>query len=280
MARRMTLRCLPSLVALLCSIILVTLPLQSSLAASSHSSTPALVGPKARYLALGDSLAFGYQPDLNYVHGYANYLYTALQQHGTSHYTNMGCPGETSTTMITGQCPYPFLRKYPYTGSQLAAAVSYLRQYAGTVSPVTLDIGANDLIPDVNTSTCTISTKWTSDLATVDYNLTHTILPQLSAALTSNGQRTGDLLIMNYYDPFENVCPASLPYIQAFNQHIAADISGYATLVDVYDAFGTSTAPNPNLCNYTWMCSVFKDIHATDKGYSIIANAFAQTVDY
>ena len=68
MARRMTPRYLRPLVALLCSIILVALPLQSSFAASSHSNTPSLVGPKARYLALGDSLAFGYQPDLNYIH--------------------------------------------------------------------------------------------------------------------------------------------------------------------------------------------------------------------
>jgi lysophospholipase L1-like esterase len=280
MYQRMTPRYIRSLVALLSIILLVVLPLQSSFAASRHSNTPALVGPKARYLSLGNSLAFGYQPDFDYIHGYANDFDHDLLQHGTSRYANMGCPGETSTTMITGQCPVPFLRKYLYFGSQLDAGVRYLKQYAGTVSPVTLDIGANDLLPDINTSTCTVSTKWTSDLATVDYNLTHTILPELTETLTSNGQRTGDLLLMNYYDPFENICPNTLPYIQTFNQHLAADASGYATIVDVYDAFRSSTVPNPDLCSYTWICSIFKDVHATDKGYSVIANAFEQAAGY
>src|SRR5439155_2234658 len=32
----------------------------------------ALVGPKQHYLALGDSLAFGYQPDLNFDDGYVD----------------------------------------------------------------------------------------------------------------------------------------------------------------------------------------------------------------
>jgi hypothetical protein len=35
-----------------------------------------------------------------------------------------------------------------YTGLQLKAAVSYITGHAGTVSPVSLDIGANDLLPD------------------------------------------------------------------------------------------------------------------------------------
>ena len=39
-------------------------------------------GPKAYYLALGDSLAYGYQPDGDVVQGYADDFYTDLQTHG------------------------------------------------------------------------------------------------------------------------------------------------------------------------------------------------------
>jgi hypothetical protein len=34
-----------------------------------HASGP--IGVKSHYLALGDSLAFGYEPNLNWSHGYA-----------------------------------------------------------------------------------------------------------------------------------------------------------------------------------------------------------------
>src|SRR5689334_4134500 len=88
----------------------------------------ALVGPKAYYMAIGDSLAFGYQPDLNWDDGYSNYFYSNLQGHGVTDYDNLACPGETTATMINGGCPYSVLRKYPYIGPQLKAAVNYLHK--------------------------------------------------------------------------------------------------------------------------------------------------------
>jgi lysophospholipase L1-like esterase len=252
-------------------------------ALAAARSSPARVGPKAYYLALGDSLAFGLQPNLNDDDGYADDFYAELQSHGVTHYANLGCSAETTKSMINGGCPGALLRKYPYLGPQLQAAVHFLHAHAGQVSPVTLDIAANDLIPDLNTSTCAVRSSWVSDLATVDTNLTTVILPQLQAALTVNGQVTGDLLLMNYYDPYQNICPNTVPYIQILNQHLLADAKGYATVVDVFDAFGGATTPNPNICSYTWMCRdplTFLAIHATDAGYSVMANAFEQTAGY
>lgn len=269
-------------IALVLSLFFFFIP--SAFAATrSQAAQSALIGPKAIYLALGDSLAFGFQPNLDYTHGYTDYFHSDLTSHGTSIYVNMGCSGETTTTMINGLCPVPVLRKYPYVGSQLKAAVNYLRQHAGQVSPVTLDIGANDVDGDINYSTCAISSQATADLQTMDNNLTQVILPQLAAAMTVNGQRAGDLLMMNYYDPFQNHCPNSVPFAQMLNQHLAADASGYATMVDVFDAFGGAAVPNPNLCTYTWICSSYPTslgIHATTTGYQVIANAFEQTAGY
>ncbi|GCE20782.1 SGNH/GDSL hydrolase family protein [Dictyobacter kobayashii] len=261
-------------VVLVFSLLLLSVP---PAFAATHA---AVVGPKANYLAVGDSLAYGFQPNLNLNHGYAEDFYANLKSHGTSSYANMACPGETTTSMINGGCTYSVLRKFPYIGSQLNAAVLYLELNAGRVSPVTLDIGANDMLHDINTSTCTVSSSWNSDLATMDANLTQVILPKLSAAMTVNGQRSGDLLLMNYYDPYQNICPTMVSYSQEINQHLAADANGYATLVDVFTPFGGAATPNPNICGYTWMCSLFKDIHATSTGYSVIANAFEQTAGY
>jgi lysophospholipase L1-like esterase len=248
---------------------------QTRLAAST------LIGPKKYYLALGDSLAFGYQPNFDFSHGYADDFFSNLKGHGTTTLADMGCPGETSSTFIKGGCSDAFLRKYPYVGAQLSAAVAYLKSHAGQVSPVTLDIGANDLLPDINLNACTANnTKFTSDLATLDKNLTGAILPQLRAAMTVNGKLTGDLVLMNYYDPYQNACSNSVSYIQKINTHLASDLGGSGLIVDVFKAFGGTATPNNNICSYTWMCSVFKDIHATRTGFGVIASAFESGVGY
>jgi hypothetical protein len=151
---------------------------------------------------------------------------------------------------------------------------------AGQVSPVTLDIGANDLLPDFNAKTCSVSSSFNTDLQMVDNNLANTILPQLKAALTVKGQVTGDLVMMNYYDPYQNICPQDVPYIQTINQHLANDVNGFGTIVDVFSAFGGANTPNKHICSYTWMCSIFHDIHATTTGYKVIASTFEQGTGY
>jgi lysophospholipase L1-like esterase len=253
----------------------------AALAASQQTKKPSVVGPKQYYLALGDSLAFGFQPDLNFDNGYTTDFFNNLRGHGTKHIANMACPGETSVTFLNGKCPYPFLRKYPYTGSQMNAALKYLHLHAGKVSPVTLDIGANDVLGDINSNNCSINqNKFNADLATLDANLTQTILPELHAALTIKGQVTGDLILMNYYDPYQNICPKTVPAVQLVNQHLANDVSDYGSIVDVFSAFGGPHVPNHNICKYTWMCSIFTDIHATNKGYGVIAKTFEQGYGY
>jgi lysophospholipase L1-like esterase len=248
----------------------------------AQAATPLQIGPKAYYLGLGDSLAFGYQPNLDWTHGYVQDFYNNdLKTKGVSHLVNYGCNGEKSTTMINGGCPYQIALHNYYLGSQLDAATFFLATHPGQVSPVTLDMGANDLLPDINPSTCVVSPSWTSDLATLNSNLVTTILPRLVAALTnSSGQRTGDLILTNYYDPYINKCPNSLTYVQQMNTAIAADAAQFGLPVaDTYSAFGGANM-GANICSNTWICSIFSDIHPKAAGYTIIANAFSTTAGY
>ncbi len=255
---------------------LVLLSTGVSFAFSRPAHAQTFVGPKYYYLDLGNSLAFGYQPDLDWGHGYGTDFANDLKNHGSQSYINMACPGETTTTFINGGCPYPYLRKYPYFTAQLSAAVSFIKGHPGQVSPVTLDIGANDMLGDINSSTCTVSSNWTTDLAKVQSNLA-TIISQLKSAL--NG--TGDLLLMNYYDPYQNQCPNSVYYVQQLNATIASVASTYGVPVaNVFNAFGGATTPNSHICSYTWMCSIFHDIHATDQGYAVIAQTFETMYGY
>ena len=193
------------------------------------ATTPAPVGPRTFYLALGNSLAWSYQPNLDIVQGYAEDLYLHLLRRGSFFHLpprgtlfeiNMACSGETAATFIAGGCPFARFKKYPYAGPQLAAALTFIRQHRGQVSPVTIDIGANDLLPLVNASTCAVPAQdvITQTLATFDANFS-SILAQLHKALRG----TGNLVTMNYYFPYQNQCPNLLPDVELFNQHLAGD---------------------------------------------------------
>jgi lysophospholipase L1-like esterase len=144
---------------------------------------------------------------------------------------------------------------------------------------VTIDIGANDVLPLVNPSTCAVvpaPAVFTQTLATFDANIS-SILAQLRTAL----QGTGDLVTMNDYFPYQNQCPNLLPDVELFNQHLASDAQQNGVPVaDVFSAFGGAAVPNANLCVYTWICDRHHDIHATTQGYAAMATAVEATLGY
>jgi lysophospholipase L1-like esterase len=249
----------------------------AAFASSNSSAQPNWhVRLKQHYLALGDSLAFGFQPNGDFTHGYVTDLFNKLHEEGVKDVLNLGCPGETSSTFIKGGCPAPGAPPLPYT--QLAAAVAFLQVHAGKVSPVTLDIGANDVLRD-NKPNCAVDVSgFNADLATLDTNLKGTILPALQGALTVDGRVTGNIVMMNYYDPLQNFCPNTVPFTQKLNRHLAADVQGFGSIVNVFRSFGGAKIPNPNICTYTWICSKYQDIHPMNKGYSVIAETFEDAI--
>lgn len=268
------------------ALLIASAPLQRSDAAS------ATVRVKSYYLALGTSLAFGQQPNGDNDHGYPQQWFTLLQHRGSKSLTNYGCPGMTSTGMFTQiNCA---VAHNSYNGkSQLGAALAFIAAHRHQVSPVSLDMGANDLFPDIHVApgpsptgfVCTFDpARIQQDEDTLDANLRYTILPQLVTALQNQGgQLTGDLVMMNYYYPLQNTCPETVELFQGLNARIAADVAFVAherhvriRLADVFTAFGGPAVPNPNICVYTWFCpqqGTF-DIHATTRGYRVIAQTF------
>ena len=252
-------------------------------------AAPSVVGPGAYYLALGDSLAFGYQPNFDWYHGYSDQWFTDLQTHGVRSMVNYGCPGETSSTFIWGGCAHWYLQRTPHGGSQLLAAVKFIKSHPGQVSPISLDIGANDLLGDVDVGTCSIDMNaFNSHLATLDFNLNWIILPALTSALKVGGRPTGDLVLMLYYNPYENACPNSLPFAETLNTHLQIDADNFGLrTADAFLAINSGVAaPNPNICTDTWMCAA-NDIHLTGghwnepgNGYGKVAQAFMNAVGY
>jgi len=231
------------------------------------------------YMALGDSLSFGYQPNLDFSAGFADDIFNDLHFVDVTGIVNYACAGETTTTMIQGGCVGRFAHHGSYTGPQLRAAVDFLKSANnyGRVSPITLEIGSNDVLPAWDPTTCSITAGVNVDdlLATMDTNLTQTILPQLLDALDARtNANNGDLHLLNYYNPYAKVCPGSAPFVHELNDHLAADAAKFRIpVVDVYAAFGGDNAMASHICDYTWMCSSFHDVHPTNKGYAVIAQA-------
>src|SRR5260221_2001783 len=149
------------------------------------------------YLALGDALSRGVQPDpagasLATRQGYADQLYAALRRgHPGLRLVKLGCSGETPDTMIDGGiCSYP-------GGSQLGAAVSFLRAHRGRVSLITIDIGAND------PGSCVMRTSVGAVASCLGKSFPATVanLTQIMRRIRAAGGDQVRIIGMNYYVP-------------------------------------------------------------------------------
>ena len=159
------------------------------------------------YVALGDSLAQGVQPatpplppgvtlgqSIETDAGYANDLYAHYKRAfgGALTLVKLGCPGETSTSMLTGAgfpCTYP-------QGSQLAAALAFVTAHRSQVKLITIDIGANDI------DGCVSSTGISTSCVTTGFDAVGHNLPLILGALRKAAGRGTVIAGMNLYDPF------------------------------------------------------------------------------
>jgi hypothetical protein len=112
-----------------------------------------LAAPPPPYLALGDSVAFGYSPlvDPSDSHNFSGYPTPAARALKLS-LTNASCSGETSGHFIDLSAPDngcgAYRANFPlhvaYSGTQLAFTDSFLQSHPDT-QLVTINMGANDL---------------------------------------------------------------------------------------------------------------------------------------
>lgn len=271
-------------------------------------------GSPSFYLALGDSLAAGctgYGADDQYstncsevsigpgVGAPDGYVADIAGQLGLTLATvDLGCPGETTTSMISGtDCQTS-------EQSQLTAAEDFLAAaYTAKKSTlVTIDIGANDLLACAPTSSSpTISPTCVANaIATASRNLA-TILAGLKAA-----DPQAHIVGMNYYDPVlaawlegssgEWLAFESAFYAGTFNQTLdsvyaefgvpVANVQGAFQTFDFFQ-YQTLTLPGStsvsvpqnvyNICTLTYSClslGTTNNPHPNTSGYQRIADAF------
>ncbi|MFJ5228259.1 SGNH/GDSL hydrolase family protein [Kitasatospora sp. NPDC088391] len=249
----------------------------------------------AYYLALGDSLAAGYQSTPGGGHvvgrGYAQDLAGTLGARAAAEgrpfeFTDLGCPGETTGTMADGGCPYP----HSFSGSQLAAAVAWLRAHRNDETLVTIDIGANDV------QRCAAGGSLDLPCALKGIDQVRTGLDRILGELRAAAGPRTRIVGMDLYDPFLAVwttgaqgratATASVPLAGALNAVIGAvDARHGVPTANVAGAFSTySFFPSVPLGGQQvplnvarvlqWTNMARGDIHANDAGYRVIADAF------
>ena len=216
-ARRPRRRTLAGAIALCATLVWVASTMAATATAATSPPSSTRVTPGSGYLALGDSVTFGYQeptvvpaPDYSNAAsfpGYPEMIGNALRLR----VANAACPGETSTSLVraSGQsngCEntatgtgVSYRKAYPlhvrYSGSQLAYATSYLKAHRG-VRLVSLMIGANDLFvcQETTADACAASAEQQAVLRTIARNV-RTIL----TTIRTKDRYTGQLAIVNYY---------------------------------------------------------------------------------
>src|SRR2546426_4518529 len=264
----------PRLLVTICGLAIIA---GTPTAAAAESQAPIY------YLSLGDSLAAGTQPGREFTNeGYADQLFAALRTRmPTLRLLKLGCPGETTTSMIRPDLPYEGRSAHnacQYShGSQLAEAVNFLHAHQRSTALVTIDLGPNDLFRG-------------GGVPAIQANL-----PVILAALREAAGPGVPTVGMNFYDPrlaqsWFVAHPGDLGALGVeianavgFNNFIESFFAAAGDPVaDVEAAFRTTdttlvgTTPRDVVlvCLWTWICGPEQNIHANATGYGVIAGAF------
>jgi lysophospholipase L1-like esterase len=264
----------------------VSLPMTAADASTPKSAVKAAAAAAPQwYLALGDSLAAGYQPDKgdNKTGGYVGGALQLLkQQNPNIALTNYACSGEDTKTFTSGAiCGGDDPAK-----SQQTKALAFLKAHAKTKGVVTIDLGANDIQRCVK-GTAIDTTCLLGGLNDVATKLP-VILQKLHAAAPN-----AKIVVLNYYNPFlaayllgadgQKLAKLSETLATAFNGEIAdaaktidapvADIAkAFLSNADtpmVKTSYGTLPTNVARICTWTWMCAK-QNIHANDAGYTLM----------
>jgi lysophospholipase L1-like esterase len=267
---------------------------------TASASAPPVTGNarNGTYLALGDSVAFGYVPaqaspapnyyDAHSFVSYANDVAQALDER----VFNASCPGETTGSMLyagaqSNGCensvtsPIGYRTLYPlhveYQGTQTAYAVQFLTDHKHT-NLVTIDIGANDAFVCEATTTDHCSSP--TELAQVGEEV-ETNLGAIFTQIRDTAHYAGPVVVLDYY---------SLTYATATDNFLSALLNSFvnaaaapftAIVADGFTAFETASAgsggspcaaglliPVPGGCN----------IHPTHLGHQVLADAILEAL--
>jgi lysophospholipase L1-like esterase len=263
------------------------------------SATP-VGGPAANgtYLALGDSVAFGYVPpqavpppnyrDADSFVGYPEDVAQALR----IRVSNASCPGETTDSMlvagvVSNGCENSlgssigYRTEFPlhvqYRGTQMEYALKYLAVHRHT-QLVTIDIGANDvfLCQETTTDGCTSTAEIQTVLQEIQTNLA-----AIYAQIRDVAHYRGLLVALTYYSL--SYAPGQVAGTELLDSAIASVTEKFGGKVaDGFVAFeGPSLAAGGSPCAAGLLIKLPDgtcNIHPSPAGHLLLARAIEQVV--
>jgi lysophospholipase L1-like esterase len=267
----------------------------AALALSLVTSAPAFAeeDDTSYYLALGDSVAFGYTPPKvtppqNYLNaanfvGYPEMVARELELKDV----NASCPGEATGGFISmkssndnGCLSYYRLKNLPlhvsYTTSQLDFATSFLNSHRHSTKLVTINLGANDtfqLQTFCGTSQACFLGGLPAVLATMQGNL-----GQIFAALRATGY-DGKIVALTYYALVYDAAGIGLttllnqPMINAAQPFHVRIASGFDAFKPFAVAHAGSSCAAGLLIPLPSAAGGGCDVHPTPFGHAVLAAA-------
>lgn len=244
---------------------------------------------QARYLALGDSVTFGFINNAGFEYVNAdNFIgfptYAGLG--ANMNVVNASCPGETTASFLSAAGIDNGCKQFrtagaqlhvPYASTQLDFALAFLKSHPQT-RLITVGLGADDVLL-LNIACSGNPACIQTGLLTVAANM-ETILSDLRAT-----GFTGTIIVANYYST-DYSDPAQTGIIAALNQALAAAAgTNGAVVADVFSAFQSATFPvGGKTCNAGLLNGSFSpidqftcDIHPSQSGQMLIGKVVAQT---
>lgn len=265
-------------------------------AATALTAAPAGAAGRAAtyYVAVGASESLGVQPTAASPRGaptddgYANALVAMEHSRWPGlRLVHFGCPGITAEAALVGGGPCSF-----GTGSEVAAAVDFVRDHRGQTVLATVDLGFNDVWP------CLVHTTVDAACATAALGTVSRVLPIVLRRLRAAGGPGMQIVGLLHNDPYlaaslrgpagRRFSAAALSVIDRLNAALAGIYHrAGAAIANVPSAFslgtdapaavaGRGTLPRDvaKNCTLTWMCARH-NLHPNATGYDVIAGAIA-----
>lgn len=283
---------------LLRALLLALLALPATFAGAVGAAGAPRFDPPKRYdLVLGDSLAFGYQDakfkaelfggtynPADFTGYWAPFAARLAAIRPGIQTVNYSCPGETTATFRAGGCAFhllPLHANYPLATPQLQAALAFLGAHRGQVSPITISLGANDLLDVLDEC----QARSPGDLQAI-VACTNDVLPVALAAVRANlgdalaalraAAPDSEIIVLEPYNPYVALLPTFTADVQALGA-VQAQVAA-ASRARVAD--GLSAVTPATVCALTLVCTAQQDIHPSDAGYEVLAAALWAASDY
>jgi lysophospholipase L1-like esterase len=259
----------------------------SALGLSAGGAPAAATGAGPTYVALGDSVVFGFITQAGFEYGNANNFVGYPAYAGADlklNTVNASCPGEATTSFISATGADNGCRAFrsaaplhvSYTGTQLAFATAFLKAHPNT-RLVTIGLGANDaFILERNCANAPLCIQ--AGLVTLSANM-NTILQEIRPLFH------GLLVVVNYYS-LDYTDAAGTGLTELLNQAVTAPAHpDGAVVANAFTAFQTAaTVAGGHTCA-AGLLNAFPgsqftcDVHPSQSGQQLLASTVEQVVE-